>query len=93
MRSHPEVSGQQRREMVKAMLEATAAAFTNPAQGRTLLFVTPSAPSALLDPKRGYPALLPDLEIVRLEVEHLQMFKDLKAIAKAMNSFIDRLPM
>ena len=94
MRSHPQVSGQQRREMVKAMLEATAAAYTpKPYQGRTLLFVTPSARSALLDPKRGYPALLPDLEIVRLEVEHLQMFKDLKAIAKAINSFIDRLPM
>ncbi len=60
--------------------------------GSTLLFVTPALRiNALLNPRSGYPTLSPRPQVVRLEAEHMQIFKDLRPIAEAINAFIDRL--
>ena len=84
------LTGTKRRELMKDLIERAAAVYIpKPYPGPTLLFVTPSRASVLLS-QTGYPTLLPDLEIARLDEEHTQMFKDLGVMAKAINSFIER---
>jgi thioesterase domain-containing protein/acyl carrier protein len=90
--TNPELSVQQRREIVKGLIEGAAAAYTpKPYPGRTLLFVTTSGASALLHPQRGYPALLPKMDVVKIDVRHEEMFRDLPAVARDINAFIETL--
>ncbi len=69
--SNPVMTMKRRRDIVRALIEAAAAAYTpEPYTGRTLLFVTTTGASALLHPQRGFPALVPNLDVVRLDVRH-----------------------
>ncbi len=88
----PRLTGEKRRELIKALIERAGAIYMpTPYPGRTLLFVTPAKVSMLMNQRSGYPTLLTNPEVVRLEAEHLQMFKDLRPIAAAIDAFVDGL--
>ncbi len=90
--SNPVLSVQRRHDIVKALIEAAAAAYTpKPYPGRTLLFATTLGASALLHPQRGFPGLVPNLDVVQLDVPHEQVFRDLPSVARAINGFLHGL--
>jgi thioesterase domain-containing protein/acyl carrier protein len=89
----PDAAADRRRALVTMAIEAAVAVYAvRPYGGRTLLFCTPQRVRRIMDPKLGYPHILPNVDVVELEMNHQQMFKTgLARIGDAIDSFIHGL--
>jgi thioesterase domain-containing protein len=95
--SIPNLKGDARRDIVE---EALKVAFTTyepePYDGRVLAVVSSDRAPVLLDPERGYPSLIGDLETLVIEGNHKAVFSGMTRdapgkLAQAMTAFIDRI--
>jgi thioesterase domain-containing protein len=65
-----------------------------PYGGRTLIVAASRTASRIFHPKRGFPALVPNLEAVIVEGDHADVFKDMDPaapgqLARAISSFLE----
>jgi thioesterase domain-containing protein/acyl carrier protein len=91
-RTNPAVHRERRREFVTACVKAAIGPYApKPYSGQALLLCTDDRRDALLDPRRGYPTFMRNLETVRLFVDHRNIFTTGAAeIGAAVNRFISR---
>jgi thioesterase domain-containing protein/acyl carrier protein len=96
-RRFPEMSGDERwRKVVKpALVAATNVYEAGPYSGRTMVVAASINADEILHPKRGYPALVPQLETVVIEGTHHDVFTGMDGgvqgkLARAMSSFLAR---
>jgi thioesterase domain-containing protein len=66
-----------------------------PYAGRVLIIAASKKVDEILHPKRGYPALISDLDTVIVEGGHKQIFKDMdpaapSPLARALSAFLTR---
>jgi thioesterase domain-containing protein/acyl carrier protein len=72
----PTLNGEQRRKMVYLTMYGVVAGYTpKPYPGKVLMPFIPIHARALLDRKRGIPALVPDLEAIEIPGGHMEMFE------------------
>ena len=92
LKADPNPTGATRRKLVAGGIKHAVGTYTpKPYGGPTLLLYTPQRREALLNPERGFPVLVGDLETVALTVEHGDMFKKgLTQVADAIGRFIGR---
>jgi thioesterase domain-containing protein/acyl carrier protein len=96
-RRFPQMSGDERWRKVNepAMKAAEKTYEARPYSGKVLIVAASGNVDELLHPKCGYAALIPHLETVIVEAEHLDVFTDLNVgaageLARAMSSFLTR---
>jgi thioesterase domain-containing protein/acyl carrier protein len=84
-------TGDERRKMVEDAMNVAVARYRPKPLGCPTLFIhTLERRAALLDPGRGYPALLGDCRFVELHCDHARMFRDhLQEIAEAIRQFLE----
>jgi thioesterase domain-containing protein/acyl carrier protein len=92
-RSNPNPTGAMRRKIVTSGIQhAVGTYIPQPYSGKTLLLFTSERKAALMQPGRGYPALVKDLEAVELQTHHGGMFKaGLPQVAQAIERFVSNL--
>ena len=92
-KTNPAVRLDRRLEFVIASVKAAIGPYSpKPYSGPALLLYTDQRRDVLLNPKRGYPTLMPNLEAVLLSVHHNDMFTAGAAeIAGAVESFVQRV--
>jgi thioesterase domain-containing protein len=91
------MSGDERwQKIAKPALTAAIKTYeASPYPGRVLIVAASDNVDELLHPKRGYPALIPDLETVVVEGKHNDVFAGMSGgatgkLAPAMSSFLAR---
>jgi thioesterase domain-containing protein/acyl carrier protein len=96
-RRFPQMSGDERWQKVSvpALVAATKTYEARPYSGRVLIVAASDNVEKLLHPKRGYQVLIPQLETVVVEGEHLDVFTGMDPratgkLASAMSSFLAR---
>jgi len=90
LEADPNPTGNLRRKLVANGIKLAVATYRpRPYAGPTLLISTRDRTEALLNPDRGYPSLVRDLEVVELDIRHGKMFKDgLPEVARAIDQFV-----
>jgi len=82
---------ERRRSTRKAMNFAVRRYVPEPLELPCLLLFTP-ARRALVDPRRGYPALLPDCEFIEIDAVHDKLFtRHVDELARAIERFFERV--
>lgn len=96
-RRFPQMSGDERWQKVAApaLMAARKTYEARPYPGRVLIVAASDKADELLHPKRGYPALIPQLETVIVEGKHFDVFAGMDPgaagkLARAMSSFLAR---
>jgi thioesterase domain-containing protein/acyl carrier protein len=93
LRKNPDLSGEVRRVLVAGGIKHAIGTYTpQPYHGPTLLMTSVRRRRILLDETRGFPTLLPDLDVFTATVGHLEMFgPGLQRSVAAIEGFIGRL--
>jgi thioesterase domain-containing protein/acyl carrier protein len=88
--SENQATSARRRSLVTMAIEAAVSVYPVASySGPTLIFCTAERTNRIMDPKRGYPRFLSNLQAVTLGVDHGQMFRtELARIGDAIDSFI-----
>jgi thioesterase domain-containing protein len=89
----PNLSGDQRRKLVEeSLLGALGAYLPTPYPKSALLICTTGTGPQLLDPQRGFPRLIKNLDKAVFDTTHMALFStEIKDVGAAINTYLDRV--